>query len=442
MEFKTGQLRIPTPILVVGLGLSGRSVLRLLKVLGANQQDVFSYDDRDDLAQIRSGEAALRLAPKTLVVSPGVPLKTPWIEKLREQGAVLTSELELAWHYLENEKVIGVTGSVGKSTVVGILGQGLSHQGFVGGNYGKPLADYVSDVFEEKRARVPWIILELSSYQLENFPSLMCRASILTSLTPNHLERYDSLEDYYKTKLGLLQKTAGPVVLNHSGFDLIPFIKKQRLSPRQLARISSTDRKDPLVRKKIPEKNLLLLGKHNLDNLAVCVRLAQLLEWPQEIIDGFFRFPGLPHRLENVGERNRVLFVNDSKATTIASVLQAVSSMKSKISRARLFHLLLGGRDKNLPWAELKKLSGIPKAKFYFFGESADKARKLSGLQGTTHSSMRNALQDVFKNVQPEDLVLLSPGGTSLDEFKSFEHRGEVFKEEIERWSRDRRPPE
>lgn len=441
MEFRTGQFRLPTPILVVGLGVSGRSILRLLKILGANQQDVFSYDDKDPSAQIRSSQEALRLAPKTLIVSPGVPLETTWIKLLRNSGCLVSSELELAWHYLKSEKVIGVTGSVGKSTVVAILGQGLANDGFVGGNYGKPLADYVSDILEEKRTRVPWIILELSSYQLENFPSLQCHGSIITSLTPNHLERYETLQDYYKIKLTLIEKTKGPVVLNHSGFDLIPTIRKESLDPKQRAQIFSTDRKDPLV-KTILQQSSLLLGRHNLDNLAVCVRLAQLLDWPKEYTQGFFEFPGLSHRLENLGLKNGVLFVNDSKATTIASVLQAVSSMKEKIRKARAFHLLLGGRDKNLPWHDLEIFQKLPHTHFYFFGESATKAQALSGLKGATFPGMGKALSSVFKNLRPGDLVLLSPGGTSLDEFKSFEHRGDFFKEEIERWSHDQHPPE
>lgn len=441
MEFRSGPIRLPTPILVVGLGISGKSVLRLLKILGAQDQDVFSYDDKDPAAMIRTPAEALRLGAKTLIVSPGVPLQTPWIQQLCRQGVVCSSELELASHFLKAEKIIGVTGSVGKSTVVAILGKGLSGQGFVGGNFGKPLADYVSDVLAEKRTRVSWIVLELSSYQLENFPSLQCQASIITSLTPNHLERYSSLEDYYRTKLSLVHKTSGPIILNHSGFDLISFVKKEAFDSKTHSQIISTDHKDPLVKKWLSE-NRLLLGKHNLDNLAVCVRLAQLLNFEDTVVEGFFKFPGLPHRLENIGERKGVLFVNDSKATTIASVLQAVESMKDKISKAPTLHLLLGGKDKDLPWQDLKKTKSLANAKFYFFGESAEKAQKLSALPGPVFPKLSKALAEVLKNVKKSDLVLLSPGGTSLDEFKSFEHRGDVFKEEIEQWSRGQSRPE
>lgn len=440
MEFRTESLRLPTPVLVVGLGISGKSVLRLLKILGASSQDVFSYDDKDPSAQIRSEAEALKLRPQTLVVSPGVPLSTRWIQELRDQGVLITSELELASNFLKNEKVLGITGSVGKSTVVALLGQGLGSQGFIGGNFGDPLANYVSDILEEKRIRAEWIVLELSSYQLENFPSLMCDASAIISLTPNHLERYASKDDYYRVKLSLILKTKGPIVFNHSGFDLIPFVRKEYLNSKNRSQFTSTDHRDPLV-KLLLKKKSNLLGRHNQDNLAVCIRLAQLLDWSPEVINRFFNFSGLPHRLENIGFYKEVLFVNDSKATTIASVLQAVNSLKDKIQTCRNFHLLIGGKDKNLPWVDLSSLKKIPRAHFYFFGESADRARTQSGLPGKKHSQLSGALKDCLQAVKPNDLVLLSPGGTSLDEFKSFEHRGQEFRKEIELWSSGRRPP-
>ncbi len=441
MEFRSGSVRLPTPILVVGVGISGKSVLRLLGSLGAQSQDIFSYDDKDPTAQLRNVEDALRLNPQTLVVSPGVPLSTPWIKKLQGQGSLVTSELEFASQFLKNEKILGITGSVGKSTVVAILGQGLADQGFVGGNFGDPLANYICDVHEGKRTRVPWIVLELSSYQLENFPSLLCDASAVISLTANHLERYESKHQYYKTKLSLIFKTKGPIVFNHSGFDLIPLVRKEYGNAKVRSQFTSTDRKDPLV-KQVLQKNTLLLGAHNLDNLAVCVRLAQLLDFPEVVIERFFTFGGLPHRLENLGISKGVLFVNDSKATTIASVVQAVLSLKSRIQSAETFHLMLGGKDKNLPWEDLKNMGKIRNARFYFFGESASRAHRLSGLLGDEYKSLTDAISAVLQVARKNDFVLLSPGGTSLDEFKSFEHRGQAFRKEIEQWSRGPDQPE
>lgn len=441
MDFRSGTIRLPTPILVVGLGLTGKSVLRLLKVLGVSDHDVISYDDKDPGAQIKSAEQALKLDPKTLIVSPGFPLATVWIQDLRKKQVVITSELELASNFLKREKIVAVTGSVGKSTVVAILGQGLGHRGFVGGNFGNPLADYICDVIQEKRTRVDWIVLELSSYQLENFPSLRADGAIITSLTPNHLERYKTQDDYYRTKLTLISKCVGPIVFNHSGFDLIPFVRKYFGDSKHRARFTSTDRKDPIV-KSVLTKNKLLLGAHNRDNLAVCVRLAQLLDWPSEVIEGFFTFAGLPHRLENLGRHHGAIFINDSKATTIASVLQAVQSLKKQIGQAANFHLLLGGKDKNLPWQDLKGLKRIKNAQFYFFGDSAEKAQRLSALPGKVFPKLSPALKQVLSQSKKDDLVLLSPGGTSLDEFKSFEDRGQNFKKEIEQWSHGRRRPE
>lgn len=424
---------LETPILIVGSGVSGQAILRLLKQWGYPPEQIRSFDDREGAADFRDPQQALAFAPKTLIVSPGVPLSTPWIQEAHRLGAKITSELDLAFQALENEKVIAITGSVGKSTVTSLIGAGLRKfdpHSFTGGNIGIPLADYVVRVLSGVHARSSWIAIELSSYQLENFASLKADASIITALTPNHLERYESRDAYYDRKLELIDRTKGPCVMNRSGMDLWKYAEGKIPTS---ASIYWTDRNDPLLAKELFQRSKLL-GAHNQDNLALCLRLGQVMNWPQSYVDGLMTFPGLPHRLENFGEINGVLFVNDSKATTMSSVLQAIESLKDILSKRKKNYLLIGGKDKNLPWAELSSLTKTP-VEPIFFGDVGEKARKLSGLQGPVFARLSLALQTLFAKIQTGDTVILSPGGTSLDEFKSFEDRGNYFRAEIERWS-------
>lgn len=418
---------LKTPIAVVGLGITGSSVLRLLKRLGIPEDMILTHDRKEDCTHPNE-QLLIEAKPKTLVLSPGVPINSELVKRLLIDGAQLTSELELAFDLLESEKVIGITGSVGKSTVTSLIEHGLKGAGqsvFAGGNLGTPLADYVGARIDGGSA-VDWVVLELSSYQLENFKNLSCEASLLVSLTPNHMERYDSLDEYYATKLALLERTRRFKILSNAGLDLV--VRKAQIP--QDGFTHWTDHKDPAVAS-FPYDQSRMVGGHNKDNLAMALRLGQLLRWPNSYAQSLLTFPGLPHRLQNLGEKNAVLFLNDSKATTVASVLQAVDSIEELLKTRKQSWLLLGGRDKNLPWEELRGLTGL---NYVFFGETASKAQQKSQLPGDVYGSLAAALTAIFPKLKAGDLVLLSPGGTSLDEFKSFEDRGRYFTDRIAQW--------
>lgn len=423
-------LQLPTAI--VGMGLSGRSILNLLLKAGVHRDQVLTYDKSDPAASDNSEAALLAKNPKSLIVSPGVPLASAWIQDFRRKGGQITSELEIAFSFLKAEKVIAVTGSVGKSTTVALLQSGLNQfapQAFVGGNLGFPLADYISALYEG-RPRADWIVLELSSYQLENFENLKADAAILTSLTPNHLNRYTSLQHYYDTKWSLIAKTNGPIVLNQHGGDL-PTYAQKKPGPW----IWSSSMSHEFL--SFPFHEAKLVGHHNYDNLSLVIRLARELGWPERAIEGFLEFSGLPHRLENLGTIHGLRIINDSKATTLESVQQAVHSTENLTNGAT--HLLIGGQDKNLPWQELKKLERH-RRNFVFFGECGVKAAQDSGLQGPIFEKLGPAIDHVLSVAETGDLILFSPGGTSLDEFKSFEARGDYFKSRISEYSKSPHP--
>ncbi len=418
--------KIKPPIAVVGLGIAGEAALDLLLSAGVSRSEIATFDDKNP-ADFNDPDHLIRsFRPKTLVVSPGVALSKLWIQSFQNAGGIITSELSLACQVLTTERIIGITGSLGKSTVASLLESGLnsfSKCGFVGGNLGLPLSVYVKKILAGD-TRADWIVLELSSYNLENCVELHCDIGAITYLTPNHLERYQSLSHYYKTKWHLSEITSGPMILNSNGGDL-SFFAKGFSHPGGLV---FTDQNDTEIKDLNPNESQLL-GAHNRDNFALACKIALKAGWPTTSIQAMKSFAGLPHRVENLGVHNGVLFVNDSKATTIKSVITAAGSLRASVNGC--IHLLIGGKDKSLPWSELGVLSQLSPIKFYFFGECRKTAHDVSALLGEEFLRLADAIDAAKKSAQSNDLILLSPGGTSLDEFKNFEERGSFFKSRI-----------
>ncbi len=425
---------LKTPIAIVGMGKSGEAARRLLLHCGIPSQSVLTFDVKLDSVDFNDPAVLMTKGrPLTLVVSPGVPLSSAWIQDAKKANIKITSELSLACSCLTTEKLIGVTGSVGKSTTVSLLGAGLesfSKSFFVGGNLGTPFAEYALDVLKGVRSRADWVVLELSSYQLENCENLSLDFSAITYFTSNHLERYESLEHYYRTKWNILSLTKKMMLLNSEGGDLVEYFKNNH--HEQIKVISKSD---PTLVSCHLEK-ALLIGQHNQDNLALASSLAMAAGWPTTAIEGMKSFKGLVHRLENVGTFKNIRFINDSKATAMDSVLIATTAAHDTLESTGKLFLLLGGRDKNLPWQDLGPLKNFRNIEFIFFGECREIAQQKSTLPGASFSRLEEALNHVLQGAKPLDTVLLSPGGTSLDEFKSFEDRGNFFKRKVEEFAK------
>lgn len=171
-----------------------------------------------------------------------------------------------------------------------------------------------------------------------------------------------------------------------------------------------------------------LLGSHNLDNISMAAQFLNEIGAPPVAYAGLKSFTGLPHRLENLGFINGTRYVNDSKATTIESVITATQSILETVPSESTLWLLLGGKDKNLPWIEIQTLLKFKNVRYFFFGECGAKASSISQISGPIYAKLKELLPDLKHFVKAQDTVLLSPGGTSLDEFKSFEDRGTYFK--------------
>ena len=414
------------PVAIVGLGISGKSAIRLLISRGVRESDILTFDDKAAEAAYSSPAALIREGkPKSLVVSPGYPLASKWIQEFRARGGFVTSELALALEELTTEKVIGISGSLGKSTVVSLLGAGAARAltgAFVGGNLGVPLADYAAELREGKRkTRAPWVVLELSSFQLENCGTLAPEIAALTYFAPNHLERYSGLEEYYARKWELAERATAKIFLNAHGGDLKKFAAKQKATPAAVHWIDPTS--SPFTAAELASAKLL--GAHNRDNLALAGAIAAAAGWDKEYRQAMLDFPGLPHRMQNLGERSGGLFINDSKATNLASVFTAANGALGAHSGRVV--LLLGGKDKNLPWKQLAVLGNKSRLSCVFFGDCAALAQRESGLPGPEFATLEMAMRALPGIAKRGDLVLLSPGGSSYDEFKNFEERGRMF---------------
>lgn len=416
---------LPLPIAIVGMGKSGTATRKLLLKSGIPESQVFTFDEKA-VSDFSTEAEVLRAEPKTLVVSPGVSLQKKWIQELRDDGCLITSEINLAASFLTTEVVVGITGSIGKSTTTAALGFALTSVDpycFFGGNLGTPFAEYALASLEPDFKKAGFVVLELSSYQLENSSVLQLDYGIITFLSPNHLERYEDLDEYYQTKWKIFSQTKRKVFGNYFGGDLVDWSIKKPQSNFKIIHCEND----------FPDEDwsqYQVLGKHNQQNLALCLTVLKELSVLENAKPALLSFKGLSHRMENLGTKAGILFVNDSKATSLDSVRTAADSCLDHLSGT--LWLLLGGKDKGLPWESLRDLSQKPQIKFVLFGDVRMKIQKRANLQGPAFSGIKDALDFVRSHAVKGDTVLLSPGGTSLDEFPNFEARGDFFKNYVQ----------
>ena len=446
---------IPTDgeIAVLGMARSGRAVAALLASRG---HCVYASDAgaspavESAAAELRSsgvvaecgGHDVGRVARAALVVvSPGIPPQAAPIAAARDNDVPILSEVEIALRCLDASRVIAVTGTNGKSTTTAMIGAilaGLDGDVAVAGNIGTPLAEVAL------RAQAPrWIALELSSFQLHDTPSLSPAVGVLTNLSPDHLDRYAGVEEYYADK-ALLFRNAGASsrwVTNADDADSIAMT--ERVPGRRLA-FSLERRADAWLDESssalrlgddelMPRGDLPLLGKHNIANALAAALAASVAddrfvgrEARERTARALRNFRPLTHRLELLGEFRGVQWINDSKATNVGAALVALQAME------RPTVLLLGGRHKGEPYAPLADEIRRTVKRVIAYGEAAPLiARELAAI--TDVVTLRRSFEDVVAEARnsagPGEAVLLSPACSSYDMFASYEERGERFRQ-------------
>ena len=413
---------------VYGLARSGLATAEALLASGA---PVTAWDAKEEArAKAPAGTEIANLDEAdlsrfdSLVVTPGLPLnRHPIAQRAREAGVEIIGDIELfarARPELPPHKVVGITGTNGKSTTTALIHHILKTAGVpttMGGNIGLPIL--AQDPLPEGGVYV----LELSSYQIDLTQSLDCDVAVLLNVTPDHLDRYESFERYRDSKLRLfeMQRPSEP---NHAAVVGEP----ASLDPGETRVLS------PLV----PNNTILLAldyadrqpnwpalqGPHNQQNAACAIAVTEVLGLDQDVVEQAIRtYPGLPHRMERVREKDGVLFVNDSKATNPTATAPALAAFPS-------IRWILGGQAKTDNLDECAPHFGHVRS-VYTIGEAGELFAKLLAphMPVANCETLENALNQAAKDSQAGDTVLLSPACASFDQFKDFEQRGDRFRD-------------
>lgn len=363
---------------------------------------------------------------RAVVKSPGVPREAPVVAAALARGLPVIGELELAWRCLPNA-FYAVTGTNGKTTTVELLGAILRAAGLpvaVAGNVGRPLSALVGDLPDTAT-----VVCEASSFQLEDTLAFAPEAAALLNLEPDHLDRHHTFEAYREAKLRIFaHQTADDVAVLPAGF---PDADVRGAAPRVRfgAEGELADRAGHLWWHDTPlvaHADLRIRGAHNRANAAAAAALALSRGVPVEAVrEALETFPGVEHRLEEAGTADGVLFINDSKATNVASTLVALRALAEE-DADRGVHLILGGQGKAQDFTPLREpAAGC--AGVYLIGEDAPILEAAVG--GVVAGDLETAVARAAAAAAPGDVVLLSPACASFDQFPDFEARGRRFKE-------------
>ncbi|MDH5766278.1 MAG: UDP-N-acetylmuramoyl-L-alanine--D-glutamate ligase [Gammaproteobacteria bacterium] len=435
-------------ILVVGLGVTGVSVVEFLIARG---KKVIAVDSREDLPVknelekrlqgliIKTGviDEDLYINAEQIIVSPGVPVSKSEIRKAVAQGVEVAGDVELFAREV-SAPVIAITGSNGKSTVTTLVGEMARKAGIsvgVGGNLGVPVLELLKQDAE-------LYVLELSSFQLETLYSLQPVAATVLNISPDHMDRYNDINDYAMTKQRIY-KQAKNIVVNRDD----NYVKKMVDAEKNVTGFTVSvpgindfglrdiDNKTWLCKgdqKIIAESDLRIGGRHNTSNALAALALGEVAGLPMiAMIEALREFGGLPHRSQWVAGKDDIDWYNDSKGTNAGATLAAINGLTSKNKLV----LIAGGLAKDADFTILKEAVKNKVRCVVLIGRDAGKIEHdLDNVVPVYHaSSMENAVNVAADQAESGDAVLLSPACASFDMFNNYEHRGEVFVRAVEK---------
>ncbi len=444
-------------VLVIGLGASGVAATELLLSRGADVSALDSADNkslREKAMKLRNRGAHVELGALKVpgrefdftVVSPGVALNHALVTEVRGRNIPLIGELELGFQQ-SLALNISITGTNGKTTTTELVERLLSQNGMktvAAGNIGTPLCA----VADQTRS-LDFVTLEVSSFQLETIQFFRPAIAVLMNITPDHLDRYTNMDDYARAKARIFE--------NQQAFDWA-IIQNEALAqlkklganiPSKIITFSAADNTGDfyLERGRIMSRmehwsgsllamaDVPLHGPHNAENIMAVLAIARVLHLPLEgTIDAIKSYRPAPHRCEFVAEIDGVRFINDSKATNVDAVAKALIAMPhDDHSREPNVWLLAGGKDKGFDYNDLGPLLSQRVKGAFIFGETSEKIRAAWGLftPCVVVSSLLEAIAAAAKRAERGDVVLLSPACSSFDQFRNYQHRGEVFRQAV-----------
>jgi UDP-N-acetylmuramoylalanine--D-glutamate ligase len=434
-------------VLVVGLARTGVATALFCAARGAN---VTATDARteneigESIAPLRSagvelefgGQENIFFEQDLIVPSPGVPSDAPLLQGARAKGVTIWSEVELADRFLQG-RLIGITGSNGKTTTTSLIEHILRSAGFptiLAGNIGTPLIARVEETSDNTIT-----VVELSSFQLELIETFRPNISVFLNLTADHLDRHHTLEAYGRAKARIFenQTEADSAVLNADDPATTPlapakphvywFSRKQRVAQGAFVRgneiIFRHEGEEEAV---LSLQDIPLAGAHNVENvLAAVAATRQAGAEPAAIARGVRSFAGVEHRLEFVAEIAGVRYFNDSKATNVDATLKALDSFPGRIL------VILGGKDKGSDYTLLQRPLREKAILALLIGAAAEKIEtQIAGSLAIERAgTIERAVEIASHAARPGDVVLLAPACASFDQFQNYEHRGRVFKE-------------
>ena len=435
-------------VLVVGLARTG--VVSSLFSAGRGAA-VTATDEKPETAlaetaaQLRAAGVKLELgghAPAAfleqdlVILSPGVPAKLPLLDLVRARGIPVWSEIELAWRFLRG-KLVAISGSNGKTTTTSLVAHILETAGIpmlIGGNIGVPLLSLVESSTDSSVT-----VAEVSSFQLETIGAFRPDIGVLLNLTPDHLDRHPSFDDYAGAKMRMFENQieCDTAVLNADDAEVTRrapsrprvywFSRKKRVASGAFLLdgqiVFRADGSEVMVARR---DEITLRGDHNVENvLAACSAAYLAGSEPSAIADGVRTFKAVEHRLEFVTETSGVAFYNDSKATNVDATLKAIEAFPGPLV------VILGGKDKGNPYTPLREPLRQRARMVILIGAAAEKiASDLnSAVPVEQAGTLERAVQAAMRHAKPGDTVLLAPACSSFDQFQNYEQRGRVFKE-------------
>ena len=444
-------------VLVIGLGLSGVAAAELLLARGAKVVAVDGAESaalREVAAKLRARGVRVELGVKQLptetfhlaVLSPGVPLNNPLVVALRAKKIPLIGELELGFQ-LSLALNISITGTNGKTTTTELVECLLSAnrlKTLTAGNIGTPLCA----VSDQARA-MDFLTLEVSSFQLETIKFFRPAVAVLMNITPDHLDRYASMEDYTRAKARIFEnqqvfdwaivQSEALAQLTALGLEIpskvLTFSAVDQSADIYLDRGLIISRMDDWNGPLLNMDDVALRGPHNAENIMAALAVGRVLRIPLEgTVAAIKTYQPAPHRCELVAEIEGVQFVNDSKATNVDAVAKALLAMPfTENSREPNVWLLAGGRDKGLDYHDLGPVLSRRVKGAFLFGETAEKIRAAWGLftPCSVVATLLEAVAAAARGAVAGDVVLLSPACASFDQFRNYQHRGEVFRQAV-----------
>ena len=448
-------------VLVVGLGKSGVASALFLKAHGARVtvSDTKSGDElRNEIPVLLDhgltvetgghGDRTFR-GQDLIVVSPGVSVDAPPLVQARALGETVIGEIELAAQFLPGP-IVAITGSNGKTTTTSLTGEIMTAAGFptlVGGNIGTPAISLA-----ERAQAETVIVLEISSFQLETIQTFRPKIAVVLNVTPDHLDRHRTFEAYADAKARIFenqrsgenQQASDFAVLNADDPTCVAMSSRVRAQVFWFSRQKEVPQgawvrdgnivfRDGRGEQKTQQREIMqiseipLKGAHNLENVLAAVCAGALMGCaPEKIRQAVCDFKAVEHRLEFVATIRGVDYYNDSKATNVDATIKALESFPANI------HLILGGKDKGSDYTVLNDLLRQRVKRVYTIGTAAAKIEsQIKDVEVVPAETLENALRKAHAVAQPGDVVLLAPACASFDQFKNYEHRGQVFKEVV-----------